>query len=118
MIGKVNQNIKNFRKFRGKSQEELAIRIGKTKNVISNWERGDNNPDVDSLEKICKELDITPNQLYGWEPLEAYEKYNEMMLVKREQLNKLEKEKHKLQAQIDFLSREIREDEARLKDGD
>ena len=56
----VNTNIKNFRTFKGITQDDLAKRIGKSKNVISNWERGDNSPDLDSVAKICVELDVTP----------------------------------------------------------
>lgn len=49
-------------------QEELASMLGKSKNVISNWERGDNRPDADTIAKMCKILHVEPNDLYGWEP--------------------------------------------------
>lgn len=42
--------------------------LGKSKNVISNWERGDNRPDADTIAKMCKILHVEPNDLYGWEP--------------------------------------------------
>lgn len=116
MDGTLNRNIKNFREFKGMSQEELAKIVGKTKNVISNWERGDNSPDVDRIEMLCRALDVTPNQLFGWEPHEAYEKYREKMKMKRDKLLKLEAEKQDLQKKIDALRYEIRTEEDKLRD--
>ena len=52
MSKRLNMNIRNFRIFKGMTQEDLANRIGKSKNVISNWERGDNSPDIDCIEKM------------------------------------------------------------------
>lgn len=48
------------------TQEEVAKKIGKTKNVISNWERGDNKPDLESTKKLCSLLDLEPNVLLNW----------------------------------------------------
>ena len=59
-------NIKKFRILSKLTQEELASKLGKTKNVISNWERGDNKPDTDTIEAMCKIFNITPNEIYGW----------------------------------------------------
>ena len=42
-------NLKHARLAKNMSQEELAALIGKSKNVISNWERGDNKPDADAI---------------------------------------------------------------------
>lgn len=63
----IGENIKKFRIESGLTQEELATKLGKSKNVISNWERGDNKPDADIIEEICLIFNIAPNQLYGWE---------------------------------------------------
>ena len=103
MIDKLNQNIKNFRAFRRMTQEELAKQIGKTKNVISNWERGDNSPDVDTVVKLCKVLSVTPNQMFGWEPCHEYERYTEEMKMMEENLNDLRMKKEVIQHEIDKL---------------
>lgn len=63
---KLSENIKKFRLKSGITQEDLSRLLGKTKNVISNWERGDNRPDADTIEVLCKILGVTPNELYGW----------------------------------------------------
>ena len=98
----LNENIKNFRKFKRITQEELALKIGKSKNVISNWERGDNSPDVDNIDKICQILGVTPNQLFGWEKYPEYEKYIEIMDKKAKKLSELIDEKNSLDKQILF----------------
>ena len=63
----IGENIKRFRIQAKFTQEELATRLGKSKNVISNWERGDNKPDADTIEEICFIFNISPNQIYSWE---------------------------------------------------
>ena len=63
----LGENIKKFRISSNLKQEELAQKLGKSKNVISNWERGDNKPDADMIEKMCKIFQIEPNQMYGWD---------------------------------------------------
>ena len=118
MNGVLNNNIRNFRTFKGITQEGLATSIGKTKNVISNWERGDNSPDIDSVEKICLVLGVTPNQLFGWEPHIEYEKYNEMMKKKKEKIMALECERYEIQQKIDALQYEIKVEEDRLRGTD
>lgn len=60
-------NLKEARINKGLKQEELANLIGKSKNVISNWERGDNKPDADTLFELCDILDVDANFLLGWE---------------------------------------------------
>ena len=116
MNGTLNNNIKNFRKFKGMTQEELATKVEKSKNVISNWERGDNSPDIDSVEKICNALGVTPNQLFGWEPYPEYERFISIMREKRKILAKLEEKRDGIQQQIDGLYTSIKEEEDRWRD--
>lgn len=106
--GTINENIKNFRTFRGITQSDLAQRIGKSKNVISNWERGDNSPDVDSVEKICRELTVTPNQLFGWDVCPEYVDYLKRIERAKRKLIELEGQKADIQARIDRLTDEVK----------
>lgn len=62
----ISENIRKYRLLNKITQAELASRLGKTKNVISHWEHGRNNPDIEAIEAICKILKITPDQLFGW----------------------------------------------------
>lgn len=74
-MGTVGDNIRKFRTFRGIKQQDLADTLDRTKSVISNWERGENSPDVEICEKLCKILKVTPNELFGWEPNRDYEQW-------------------------------------------
>ena len=73
----IGENIKNFRIFRKMTQVELGAAVGRSKNVVSNWERGDNTPDLDTLEKICRVLSVTPNQIFGWDICPEYEEHKQ-----------------------------------------
>ena len=53
------QQIMIARKNLGITQNELSIRLGMTKNQISNIERGLSNPKINTLEKIAKELSVS-----------------------------------------------------------
>ena len=115
MNGILNQNIRNFRKFKGISQEELGNQIGKSKNVISNWERGDNSPDIDCVEMICQVLGVTPNQLFGWEPYEEYNEYLSIMAKKQEELHYLEEQSKEIQSRIGDLLISIKTEEEKWR---
>lgn len=80
----LNENIRKFRELRKLTQKQFADRLNKSRNVISNWERGENSPDPDTVEQICRILEVTPNQIFGWEPCPDYERY----LQKRKAINK------------------------------
>lgn len=59
-------NIKKYRKEKGLTQGQLAEMIGKSKNVISNWENGLNKPDADTIENLMWALGVTADELLGW----------------------------------------------------
>lgn len=99
----LNENIRNFRKFRNLSQSELAKQIQKSKSVISHWESGENSPDLDSCEKLCQILKVTPNQLFGWEPHPEYEQYVKRLKQYQDEINDLRKEAQYIEAKITQL---------------
>jgi transcriptional regulator with XRE-family HTH domain len=100
----IGENIKNFRTFRGFSQQEIADKLDKTKSVISNWERGANSPDVEACEKLCKILNVTPNELFGWDKNEEYEKQMKRLAEYHGRIFELEKEKEKIDKEIQSLN--------------
>lgn len=99
----VGENIKNFRTWRGVTQQDLADRLEKSKSVISNWEHGTNSPDVESCKKICQLLEVTPNELLGWEENKEYIKYINDQKEYDEELDALHKEAAKIFEQIKDL---------------
>lgn len=64
----LNENIKNFRKSKGLSQEELAIKLNVVRQTISKWENGLSVPDSSMLILLADELDVSVSKLLG-EPI-------------------------------------------------
>lgn len=63
-MGNIPIIIRNARLSKGLSQKELAVLIGKTKNVISNWENGRHKPNADQIESLCGILDIPVSDMF------------------------------------------------------
>ena len=59
----LNENIKNIRKSKGLSQEELAIKLNVVRQTVSKWEKGTSLPDSEMLIKISAVLDTPVNVL-------------------------------------------------------
>ena len=108
-MSRVNEFIKNFREFRGLTQHDLAERLGKSKNVISNWERGDNSPNLDEVEKLCEIFGVTPNQLFGWDPYGPYIEYLHKKEKIKKELYEKEQKRSELMDQLAKITNEIDE---------
>jgi len=63
----LSENLKNFRLLRRMSQADVARQVHRSPNVISNWEKGVNNPDVEIVDQLCELFSVTPNMMYGWD---------------------------------------------------
>ena len=61
----LSENIKNLRKKKGISQEELAIKLNVVRQTVSKWEKGLSVPDSEMLINLAEELDTTVNVLLG-----------------------------------------------------
>ena len=61
----LHENIKTFRKERGLTQEELAIRVNVVRQTVSKWEKGLSVPDADLLQTISEVLEVSVSQLLG-----------------------------------------------------
>ena len=59
----LNENIKNLRKAKGISQEELAVRLNVVRQTVSKWERGMSVPDSGMLISLAEELDTSVRRL-------------------------------------------------------
>lgn len=65
----LGSQVKAFRGVQGLSQIELAERINVSKETISKVERGAVAPSFRTIDKICRELAISPRSLF---PAEEY----------------------------------------------
>lgn len=61
----VAKNIRKYRAQRALTQDGLAEKLHVTRQAVSNWETGKNQPDLDTLEAIALELEIDVSELFG-----------------------------------------------------
>lgn len=59
----LGQNILNYRKKVGLSQEELGEKIDVTRQTISNWELGETSPNTEQLKNLSKVLNVSIDEL-------------------------------------------------------
>lgn len=79
---KIGKFIASKRKEKNMTQSELAEKLGVTDKSVGNWENGRNMPDLSLLKPLCKELDITVNDLLSGEKLnKANEKKYEENII-------------------------------------
>lgn len=64
----INENIRNARKKKGISQEELAIELNVVRQTVSKWEKGLSVPDADILIQIADLLEVSVNDLLDIKP--------------------------------------------------
>lgn len=69
---KIGPKIKELRKLRGLTQAQLAEKIQATEGRISNWERGENNPDKEILGPLAEALGVRISDLYSDEEDEKH----------------------------------------------
>ena len=55
------------RKAKDFSQEELAAKIEVSRQAISKWETGSAQPETANVLKLCEILEVSPNELFGFE---------------------------------------------------
>lgn len=68
----LNENIRNLRKAKGLSQEELAIKLNVVRQTVSKWESGLSVPDSIMLVSLAEEMDTSVSTLLGEAVQEEY----------------------------------------------
>jgi transcriptional regulator with XRE-family HTH domain len=102
---KMNVHIKRIRKQKGLSQIELGNRIGVSQQVITNYERGIREPNIETLLKIAGALDVTVEAIIADKPIKPDEQTSRAMQKRIEQAKKLPPEKQKaFMALVDALT--------------
>lgn len=64
------QRIQDIRKKKGVSQEELADKIGVSRQAVSKWESGQSSPELDKILLLSEYLDVTTDKLLKGTPPE------------------------------------------------
>ena len=83
----LNENIKRFRKSKGLSQEELAIKLNVVRQTVSKWENGLSVPDSVTLIALADTLDTTVSELLGETVSETSEDDIKVISEKLETIN-------------------------------
>ena len=79
---KIGKFIAECRKKKNMTQQELAEKLGVSDRTVGNWENGRNMPDLSLFKPLCKELEITLNELLSGENL-TKENYQEKTFYKK-----------------------------------
>jgi len=69
----LNENLKQLRKSKGLTQEELALQLGVVRQTILKWEKGLSVPDSEMLIEIAERFDVPVSTLLG-DTVESAEK--------------------------------------------
>ena len=62
----VGDNLRLARKAKGLTQKQIAAELQKYQSDYSDYERGKIELDYEKIVYICRRLDITPNDLFGF----------------------------------------------------
>lgn len=96
----LSENIKNLRKAKGLSQEELAIKLNVVRQTLSKWENGLSVPDSGMLIALAENLDTSVSTLLGetitGSPADDLKAISEKLEVINLQLLKRKKSKIKI----------------------
>ena len=92
---KMNEQIRKIRRQKGLSQVELGDRIGVSQQVITNYERGIREPDLETMLKIAGALQVSIEILVGEKPVKQDEQTSRALQKRFEQIKKLTPEKQK-----------------------
>lgn len=67
--------LSSLRKEKGLSQEEIADRLGVSRQAVSKWENGQAMPETANIIRLCEIFEVTPNDFFGYTK-ENYENNN------------------------------------------
>ena len=68
-MGEIRENVKKnlgyYLSLRGISQKELSERLSVSQSAVTNWIKGKNSPDIETVAQICNVLEISVIDLFG-----------------------------------------------------
>lgn len=63
LVRLMGRNVRDYRKQRGLSREQLALDAGMKRSYVSDLERGERNPSVRALGRLAEALRVSPADL-------------------------------------------------------
>ena len=67
----ISSNIMRLRKLAGFTQEELAEKIGVSRQAVAKWENGESSPDIGSCAELARLFDVTVDDLINYNEEES-----------------------------------------------
>ncbi|MBQ1705450.1 MAG: helix-turn-helix transcriptional regulator [Clostridia bacterium] len=58
------EQLRLARKNAGLTQKQLADAVGAKHNSVSNWEKGQNQPDAETIQRLCRALKVEANHFF------------------------------------------------------
>ena len=86
MANNLGSNIRNYRKNKGFTQEELAGMLGVTPQAVSRWESEAGLPDVSMIVPIAQTLGITTDALLGYQQQSQDDRITQQIFAKMAEL--------------------------------
>ena len=105
----IARNLRKYRIEAGMSQIELAEKLHMRSSSISNWEKGRNSIDIDTLFRVCEVLKVPISKMTATEPDERINYVvgnNEDMVILELYRNLPPKQQEHLKAYAEFLKQE------------
>ena len=75
----ISENLKELRKKKNNTQEDLAEFLTVSSAAVSKWERGECYPDIEFLPKIASYYDISMDDLFGFGEIKKQERIDEYL---------------------------------------
>lgn len=96
---KIGLFIKQMRKEKGLTQEELAEKLGTTSKSISRWENGQNMPDYSLIKSLAEILGVSVNDIINGEQIkkeDVISKYDDNIVKVLEEYNRMKKREKRM----------------------
>ena len=65
----VCRNLREVIRLKKIKNKDIASHLGLSESSISHWLKGDNPPDMDNLYYICQYLNVSLDQIFGFDPI-------------------------------------------------
>ena len=99
-MGEIRDNVKKnlgyYLSFTGISQKELAEKLKVSQSAVTNWIKGKNAPDIETVAQICDILGISVTELFGTDGNSQYSEKEKLLI-------RMYRSKAEIQPAIDIL---------------
>ncbi len=107
MANNLGSNIRNYRKSKGFTQEELAGMLGVTPQAVSKWELEVGLPDVSIIVPLAQTLGITTDALLGYQQKSQDNRLTQKIFEKVEELEEVSDPGGSSLKIVEFLAEEV-----------